>query len=168
MSLVLHFRKQLTSPPVAADAPGICVRQLIVPQDVPAWIALRDWAMARERPAVRPWTIADFHSELIGKPWWNAEHSWVATDGDASPLLGAVTLAIRAGQTGSVPVVHWLVVDPACRRRGVARLLMSRVEQAAWNDGWREVQLETHTGWSAAVAFYHSMGYAPVRDRSPR
>ena len=48
------------------------------------------------------------------------------------------------------------------------RLLMSHLERAAWDAGWREVQLETHAGWSAAVAFYQSIGYAPVRDRSPR
>jgi hypothetical protein len=41
------------------------------------------------------------------------------------------------------------------------------LERAAWDAGWREVQLETHAGWSEAVAFYHSIGYAPVRDRSP-
>ena len=32
----------------------------------------------------------------------------------------------------------------------------------------RRVELETHAGWSDALAFYHSTGYAPVRERSPR
>src|SRR5689334_8775727 len=144
MASVLHFRKQLTCPPVAADAPGICVRQLIVPDDIPAWIALRDRAMADEQPAVRPWTEADFHAEFIRKPWWDANHAWVAIHNHPTRMIGAVTLAIREGRTGSVPVVHWLLVDPAFRRRGVARLLMFHLERAAWKAGWGEIQLETH------------------------
>jgi GNAT superfamily N-acetyltransferase len=83
-------------------------------------------------------------------------------------LVGSVMMAIREGRAGSVPVVHWLLVEPAWRRRGIGRLLLSHLERAAWDDGWREVQLETHAGWSAAVAFYHSMGYAPLREPSPR
>ena len=58
-------------------------------------------------------------------------------------------------------MVHWLLVDPRWRRRGIGRLLMSHLELAAWDDGWREMQLETHAGWAAAVAFYQSMGYEP-------
>jgi GNAT superfamily N-acetyltransferase len=75
---------------------------------------------------------------------------------------------MREGAVCTIPVVHWLLVDPAWRRRGVGRLLMLHLELAAWHDGYREIELETHAGWGAAVAFYQSMGYAPVRDRSPR
>lgn len=67
-----------------------------------------------------------------------------------------------------MPVVHWLLVDPNYRRRGIGRLLMNCLERAAWDAGHRELQLETHAGWSAAVAFYQSIGYAPARDPSPR
>jgi ribosomal protein S18 acetylase RimI-like enzyme len=83
-------------------------------------------------------------------------------------VIGAATLAMREGPTRSVPVVHWLLVDPNWRRRGVGRMLISRLELSAWDAGWREVQLETHAGWQAAVAFYQSMGYASLRERSPR
>jgi GNAT superfamily N-acetyltransferase len=168
---VLHFRKQLTAPPVAADAPGFHVRQLSVPDHVPAWLALRERAMANQMPAVRHWSAADFDREMAAKPWWRSDRSWVAIHGaasdEASAMVGAVTLALRESAATSVPVVHWLLVDPAYRRRGIARSLVSQLERTAWDAGWREVQLETHAGWSAAVAFYQSIGYAP-RDRSPR
>jgi GNAT superfamily N-acetyltransferase len=167
---VLHFRKQLTAPPVAVDAAGFHVRQLSVPDDLPRWLALRDRAMADQTPAVRRWSAADFHTEMIAKPWWHSDRSWiainVAASNEISVMIGAVTLALRESATTSVPVVHWLLVDPAFRRRGIARTLVSRLERTAWDAGWREVQLETHAGWSAAVAFYQSIGYAP-RDRSP-
>jgi GNAT superfamily N-acetyltransferase len=99
-----------------------------------------------------------------------AECTWIAceVDQDNNDAIGAVTLALRKGAIGTVPVIHWLLVDPAWRRRGIGRMLVSHLERAAWDAGWREVQLETHAGWSAAVAFYESMGYAPLRERSPR
>jgi len=95
---------------------------------------------------------------------------WLAVDEriGIAAVVGAVTLAIREGAARSVPVVHWLLVDPAWRRRGIGRLLMSHLERAAWDAGWREIELETHAGWIEAVAFYQSIGYAPVRERSPR
>src|SRR5262249_47699552 len=161
--------------------------------DIAAWISLRNRAMADLSPRVRTWSEVDFQSEMLSKPWWSAERSWIAIAGDLrspdgveravdpvtrrSPAMGAsgmervvasVTLALREGVTATVPVVHWLLVDPAWRRRGVGRSLMSQLERAAWDDGWREIELETHAGWQAAVAFYQSIGYAPVRERSPR
>lgn len=168
MTSVLHFRRQLLGPPDAASAPGISVRNIVIPDDVADWLALRDRAMAGQIPPVRTWSDADFFAEMQSKPWWRPERTWLALASEAAVPIGAVTLARREGAASIVPVVHWLLVDPEWRRRGIGRLLISRLEVAAWNDGWREIELETHAGWSAAVAFYQSIGYAPVRDRSPR
>jgi GNAT superfamily N-acetyltransferase len=189
MTSILHLRKELSQPPVALSLPEIGVRPLMMPDDVPAWLALRDRAMADESPSVRSWSAEDFGIEMLRKSWWQADRTWLAIAGElrlagsANPatrrspareddvatrsVVGAVTLAMRQGTFQTVPAIHWLLVDPTWRRRGIGRLLISRLERAAWNAGWREVQLETHTGWSAAVAFYQSMGYAPLRDRSP-
>ena len=106
---------------------------------------------------------------MFDKPWWHAERNWLAfVDGAPEQTIGAVTLAIRASNAARIPVVHWLLVDPHWRRRGVGQLLMSHLERAAWEAGFRAVELETHTDWAAAVAFYQSIGYAPVRTSSPR
>jgi GNAT superfamily N-acetyltransferase len=168
MSSVLHFRRQLLRPPDVGDVPGFCVRNFVVPDDVVGWLALRDRAMADQMPRIRTWTESDFFSEMQSKSWWRNERTWLAAEDETAAPVGAVTLALREGVDSTIPVVHWLLVDPASRRRGVGRLLMSHLELAAWSDGWREIELETHAGWSDAVAFYYSMGYAPVRDRSPR
>jgi GNAT superfamily N-acetyltransferase len=169
MLSVIHFRKQLIETPVVAGVPGIVVRSPSIPGDVPAWLALRDHAMRGEVPLARPWSGDDFHVEITAKPWWREDRTWLAfCEESPSELVGSVTLAMRQGAAGSVPVVHWLLVDPAWRRRGVGRLLMSKLERAAWDAGWREVRLETHSGWAAAVAFYQSIGYASLGDRPPR
>jgi GNAT superfamily N-acetyltransferase len=173
MSVIIHFRRHLSGPPDAVEVAGIRVRKFGEAGDVAAWISLRDRAMANESPQVRPWSEDLFFAEMQSKRWWRDDRTWFAAAGelrspDAGQIVGAVTLALREGAAATVPVVHWLLVDPEWRRRGVARLLMSRLERAAWDDGWREIELETHTGWQTAAAFYQSMGYAPVRERSPR
>jgi GNAT superfamily N-acetyltransferase len=168
MSPVLHFRKHLSGPPDAVEVAGICVRNFGEAGDVAAWISLRERAMADQRPRVRTWSEDVFFSEMQSKPWWRDDRTWLAFEDGTESLIGAVTLALREGAATIVPVLHWLLVDPAWRRRRIGRLLMSHLERAAWNDRWREIELETHSGWQAAVAFYQSIGYAPVRDRSPR
>jgi GNAT superfamily N-acetyltransferase len=186
MATVLHLRKELVRPPVEALVRGVELRTMQLPGDISPWLALRERAMADEVPGVRSWNEDDFLAEMVNKPWWRSDRAWMAIAGElrlggpatrrspasgyggSNALIGAVTLAMREGRAAIVPVIHWLLVDPAWRRRGIGRMLLAHLERAAWDPGWREVQLETHAGWSSAVAFYHSMGYAPLRERSPR
>jgi GNAT superfamily N-acetyltransferase len=165
---VLHFRKVLSELPAPLEVAGISVRTMQLPEDVAAWLELRRRAVAWLKPTARAWTEADFRAEMSGKAWWRDEWTWLSVAGDGGDanekrIVGSVTLAMREGAAESVPVVHWLLVDPRSRRRGIARLLMVHLEQAAWNAGWRGVQLETHANWSEAVAFYQSIGFSPLR-----
>jgi GNAT superfamily N-acetyltransferase len=160
---VLHLRKELEERPVTVEVADVAIRSFDLAKDVAAWLTLRDRAVAWLKPTARTWTAKDFRAEMSGKAWWREDWTWLAVAGDTgATVVGAVTLAVREGATGSVPVVHWLLVDPRWRRRGIARLLMSRLEEAAWKAGWRELQLETHVNWSEAVAFYQSIGFEPV------
>lgn len=161
---ILHFRKQIAAPPAVVEVPGIRVRTFVEREDIPSWLALRARATAGLMPPARKWSLQDFHAEMTSKSWWRAEWTWLAVNA-TQDVVGAITLACREGGETAVPVVHWLLIDPARRRRGVARALVSYLELAAWNAGHREVQLETHANWQAAVAFYQSIGYAPLRDR---
>jgi GNAT superfamily N-acetyltransferase len=170
MSSVSHLRKRLDAPPATFELSGIVVRNIEVTADVDAWLKLRHRTIAWLKPAARTWTADDFQAEMVDKPWWQAERTWLAIADEAgeSRLVGSVTLAVRQTSSETIPVVHWLLVDPVYRRRGIGRLLISHLEQAVWTAGWREVQLETHVRWAAAAAFYHSIGYEPLRDPSPR
>jgi hypothetical protein len=42
---------------------------------------------------------------------------------------------------------------------------MSVLEARAWELGYREVCLETHAGWEAAVRLYRAMGYREAAKR---
>ena len=51
MTPIIHFRKELAEPPVAREAPGVVVRSISVPDDVAAWLQLRERATAGLSPA---------------------------------------------------------------------------------------------------------------------
>jgi GNAT superfamily N-acetyltransferase len=68
-------------------------------------------------------------------------------------------LADRGLGALAVPAVHWLAVLPNWRRRGVGRLLIEALEERSWQQGHREIFLETHEGWTAARRLYESLGY---------
>jgi GNAT superfamily N-acetyltransferase len=172
MATVLQFNRQLDSKPEISPLPGISVRQFHGEADILNWLELRHLAFARQRIGVRQWTAADFHSEFTSRWWWKPEYMWLAesvehpelsgTATKSPQLVGAVTLAMRGEQFDADrarPVVHWLIIHPRWRRRGLGRLLMTHLETAAWNVGHREICLETHVAWEAAVKFYESLGY---------
>lgn len=166
MSDVLQMLRRLDARPVIEHVPGITIRHYAGPTDIEAWLDVRHAAFARQQVGVRRWTPHDFEVEILSKPWWRRERMWIAEEeplSGASQIVGTVTMALRSGAEREVPVVHWLAVRPAWRRRGIARLLMSALEQAAWDAGYREVRLETHAAWTAAAELYQTMGYTAAR-----
>ena len=97
MPPVLHFRRQLFRPPDAAGVPGISVRNISIPDDVEAWLALRDRAMADQTPHVRPWSRADFYSEMQSKIWWRTDRNWLAIADETASIVGAEQTRARGG-----------------------------------------------------------------------
>ena len=171
MATVLHLYRTLIEPPQLPGLPGITLRHFARPDDVAAWLEIRHRAFAREKVGVRQWTAADFEAEFLSKPWWSPERMWFAEAepgmlrvAAASPV-GTITLAFRGAGADAQPVIHWLAVLPTWRRRGVARLLLAALEKTCWEAGYREVGLETHAGWTAALRFYEQASY---REKSPQ
>ncbi len=80
-----------------------------------------------------------------------------------SQCVGAVARALRGSGPDARPVVHWLCVLPRWRGRGIGRLLLSQLHQACWDAGHRQIWLETHVGWEAAVRLYRELGYREIR-----
>jgi GNAT superfamily N-acetyltransferase len=153
---VLHLSRRLLCPPMVRSIPGVVVRSFAGGDDIDAWLDLQGRSFSAQTPAVRTWTRADFEAEFLHKPWWSPDRMWFA---DAEGVAGSVTLALRGREPNAQPVVHWLMVAPECRRRGLGRCLMATLEAACWHAGHREISLETHVGWRAADAFYHAVGY---------
>jgi len=55
-----------------------------------------------------------------------------------------------------------MFVEPSARGTGVATAVLRALEQAAVDNGWTTVRLETGTGQPDAVRFYEREGYVPI------
>jgi GNAT superfamily N-acetyltransferase len=69
--------------------------------------------------------------------------------------------AVRRIEAG-VAEIKRMYVAPAARRRGIARVLLERLEQEARALGARRVVLETGVRQPDALALYERAGYEPV------
>lgn len=161
MMNVLVLKKQIDQEPVPPQISAIAVDRLKSPDDAAVWLALRQRAFAGEDPPVRAWSVRDLEREVGGRPaqgvrrvTWLARPENVATDDPC----GAVSLS-RPIAKGLPASIHWLMVDPDWRRQGVGSLLLHTVERYCWDRAWRELRLETHRNWTAAVQFYRRHGY---------
>ena len=165
MPNVLHLSRELEVPPVRLTLPQINVRNYVGPDDIERWLNLRHRAFARQPVGVRQWSHDDFLAEFTDRWWWRPDWMWLAefapTDSAEPQLIGTVALAMRGEPDNARPVVHWLMVLPGFRRRGIGRLLMDHLEHAAWEAGHRRIWLETHAAWEAAAKFYEARGYRP-------
>jgi GNAT superfamily N-acetyltransferase len=169
---VLQFCRLLTEPPQAdcLGVPGLRLRTWDDTADVARWLALQQAAFAEQAKPVRPWTAGDFCREMTRQPWWRSDRAWVVEPvSDASksaevdrPLVGAVVLAERRGSSPPRPALHWLMVHPGWRRHGMGRWLVATACRVAWDEGHRQVWLETHSAWNDAVRFYEALGFVPA------
>ncbi|HEY2837505.1 MAG TPA: GNAT family N-acetyltransferase [Pirellulales bacterium] len=179
MGIILQLGKSLLPPVENARVPGVEVRHFRGPEDVASWIELRNRAFAREAVGVRQWDEADFRQEILDKPWWSPDRLWFAVatpeassqsllpprvDAPNEKIVGAVVLADRGVAEKAQAAIHWLIVLPTWRRRGVGRLLVSTLEARAWELGHSRVVLETHAAWRNAAQFYERLGYLPMRS----
>lgn len=152
MPNVLQMTRVLTSRPILPTVAGVTLRTFAGPSDIEPWLRLRARAFEAESPQVRDWTAADFDREFRSKAWWRPEAMWIAEE---VQTVGSVILARRRE---AQPAVSWLMVDPEDRRRGIGRLLLGTLEASVWDQGIRQVWLETHANWQS-VAFYRAAGY---------
>jgi GNAT superfamily N-acetyltransferase len=68
------------------------------------------------------------------------------------------------GEDETTAELKRLYVAPQFRGRGVARALLTAVEDAARQAGRRRIWLETGTAQPEAIALYESSGYARIVD----
>ena len=162
MAAVLQLTRKLIEKPQVVPVERITVRTWGGHEDTPRWLELRRQTFARQQFGVRGWSPDDFEQEFLGKPWWQPGRMWLAETDHQHRLVGSVTLAHRGDPDLGKPVVHWLLVSPAYRGQGIGRLLMATLEAACWDEGVRQIWLETHTGWKEASRFYTALGYLPV------
>lgn len=126
-------------------------------------------------PTLRPLTSADLdvvlelEAELFGRGSWTRgmflseisglwRHYRVAeSDGKILGYAG-----VLLGESSHVMTIG---VRPSARRRGIGRLLLTDLIDAARAAGAREILLEVRTDAEAPQAMYRSFGFTPVGVR---
>lgn len=162
MATVIAMRKQLRKAPERFGLPQIELRNFEDQRDIPRWLDLQARALPHSVKG-RAWDERDFAREFLQQPWWNVDRMWFALSrGEDRRTVGTVTWGERGMPQGSLPSIHWLLVDPDYRRQGIGRLLVAALEEACWQSGRTTLALETLSLWSDAMAFYTALGYHAI------
>lgn len=117
----------------------------------------------------------DWHEYLdrIADVAGRAERTMILVAVEDGRILGSVTLELegRTEEGDDHPLqpdeahIRMLGVDPAARRRGVARMLMDACFAEARAAGKRRFSLNTTQRMRAAQAMYEAMGFRRTEDR---
>ncbi|QNN51457.1 ribosomal protein S18-alanine N-acetyltransferase [Nocardioides mesophilus] len=104
------------------------------------------------------WSEPQVREELLGA----RRRSWVALAGPAPGRVVGYAVTLRSGDVADLQRIG---VDPAHRRRGLARALLAGAVDAAAADGAVRLLLEVSAGNAAAIGFYAAVGFAPIARR---
>ena len=118
--------------------------------------------------------VAALEARIMGSDAWNAhlvadelpraDRTWWAAYAGASDGLQLVGYAGGWVVDGDVQILK-VGVDPAWRRHGIARELLSRVASDARDLGARTCSLEVRAGNEGAQAFYQALGFESLGKR---
>jgi ribosomal-protein-alanine acetyltransferase len=89
----------------------------------------------------------------------NSQHFLVAQTNDE---VSGFVLGRRIGEEGEVLN---LVVNPTCRRAGIATALMRKLLEAFAQEGAKAVFLEVRQSNCGAITFYEGLGFSEITKR---
>jgi ribosomal-protein-alanine N-acetyltransferase len=119
---------------------------------------------ARIGDAERLAAMSRAHVEAGLKPAWGAARiRWHVRDAESVVLTARLSVMVagfaimRYGE--DVAHLNLLAVDPAHRRRGIARALVHWLEETALTAGTFVIGLELRAGNEAARSLYRALGY---------
>jgi ribosomal-protein-alanine N-acetyltransferase len=111
------------------------------------------------RSFTMPWTDAMFRSELRNAP---ASHLLVARAGEGEGMVvGYIGYRVVLDEMHVILVA----VDPAWRRRGIARRMMCEAMDQARQAACSHATLEVRVSNAEAQQLYYGLGFAPVGSR---
>jgi ribosomal protein S18 acetylase RimI-like enzyme len=72
---------------------------------------------------------------------------------------GAIVGSVMVGYEGHRGWINYLGVNPACRRAGIGRALMTEAERLLRLEGCPKINLQVRTSNLDVLAFYRALGY---------
>jgi GNAT superfamily N-acetyltransferase len=150
---------------VTATANNVVIRRELWPGDVDAIVELHDRIYRAEygvdgRMATR---IREGLDEAVARGWPHDKalgDVWlVDVDGR---LGGSLALVVESASIGRV---HWFVLEPELRGRGLGRRLVGELVAEARAKVLEKLRLETFSALKAAAAIYKSVGFQVVSQQ---
>ena len=121
---------------------------------------IRKYRASDEASVVRLWT----NCGLVKS--WNDPHKDIRRKLSVQPelfLVGVldanVIATVMAGFDGHRGWVNYLAVAEECRRRGLGRMLMQRIENQLRDLGCPKLNMQVRSSNGAVLAFYERLGY---------
>lgn len=135
-------------------------RRLTV-EDVPAFIEMRIYQLleegARETVDLRP-ALRDYYERHITD---NTFISWIALDGERIVATSGISIVEKPPYfgcpTGRLGLISSMFTDPAYRRKGIAKRLLSCIVEEARIRGCGAIHI---TASDAGVPLYRSLGFS--------
>src|SRR6267143_1335635 len=97
---------------------------------------------------------------------WNDPHNDIRRKLSVQPELflvgvidASVMATVMAGFDGHRGWVNYMAVAEQCRRRGLGRMLMQRVENQLRDMGCPKLNMQVRSSNAAVLAFYERLGY---------
>ena len=97
---------------------------------------------------------------------WNDPHKDIRRKLSVQPELflvgvidASVIATVMAGFDGHRGWVNYMAVAEQCRRRGLGRMLMQRVENQLRDMGCPKLNMQVRSSNAAVLAFYERLGY---------
>jgi ribosomal protein S18 acetylase RimI-like enzyme len=150
---------------VTATANNVVIRRELRPGDDDAIVELHDRIYRAEygvdgrmadriREGIGDATARGWpHDKALGDVWL------VDLDGR---LAGSLALVLESPAVGRV---HWFVLDPALRGRGLGRRLVGELVVEARAKELKKLRLETFSALTAAAAIYKKIGFNVISER---
>ena len=108
-------------------------------------------ALWQECNLLRPWNNPE--RDIQRKLKVDRELFLVGSIGDK------IIASVMGGYEGHRGWVNYLAVDPSCRKKGIARKIMSEIEAKLISIGCPKVNLQVRAENTEAMAFYEKIGY---------
>jgi len=161
---VVVMQKDLSGGHDRPEPGPVPIRAFEPDQDVARWNALWE-RVSPELGLKRNWSEHELAVEFAAPRGKLRRPAWLATShGDGSEsVVGAISLTMPSHHR-DCPYVHWLLVHPEWRRRGLGSSLLATAESYCRQQGWSSLRLETHRRWEAALAFYRRHRYEFIHE----
>ena len=114
---------------------------------------------------VAGWDADRFRAEFVSQPQFDKAGVFFVTS--RGRAVGTAMAWTDSAEETALGRLHWLGVDPAHRRKGIARALVLMVLRRLQQRGFEEVYLTTEAFREGAIALYRSLGFRAAAAAAP-